>query len=211
MEAVHTGTTILACRCTDGVVIAADTRASVSSIVFDRNMTKIASITPDIYVAFSGVASAAQAIVQYARYYMNCLAINSERRTRVKVSVVAQICRKLIQSNKQFLQVMMIVAGMDDDGPHVFSVSHTGMLIEREIATGGSGSIYNTAYCDEHFKSGMTTGDAAKFLISAVSHSIVRDGYSGGPIRLVRVTKDGAMTKTVAPPDQPVSDSVVRT
>lgn len=211
MDTVHTGTTILAVRCSDGVLIAADSRASVYTTVVDRNMVKIASVTPEIFVAFSGTASHAQAIVKYLRYYIGCLAINTEGQARVKVAVIAQICRKLIQNNKQFLSVAMCVAGVDDEGPHVFAVTQTGMIAERELATAGSGSIYNTAYCDENFKKGMTTTEAADFALKTVNYSIVRDGYSGGSIRLIKVTKDGAMMKVVTPPEQPVNDSVVKT
>lgn len=216
MEGPH-GTTIMAIRCSDGVVLGADTRASVGTVAMIRNMQKITSITPEIFVCHSGSASSTQALAKLTKYYMGVIQMNSDGQSKPKVEIAAQVLRKILQHNKNFLSAQMIVAGIDDEGPHVFMIMQTGMGIERWFAAGGSGSTYLTSYCDEFLpknleeREKMTTKQAASFIVQAISHAIIRDGYSGGAINIVKVTKDGAMMKSFRPQDQPVNETVVKT
>lgn len=205
------GTTIMAVRCSDGVVLGADTRASVGSVAMIRNMAKITSITPQIFVCHSGTASATQALAKFAKYYLAALQINSDGQTKPKVAIAAQVIRKILQANKDFLSAQMIVAGIDDEGPHVYMIMQTGMSVERSFAAGGSGSTYLVSYCDEFFREDMTTNEAASFVLQAINHAAIRDGYSGGAINIVKVTPEGAMAKSFKPKDQPVNETVVRT
>jgi 20S proteasome alpha/beta subunit len=85
------------------------------------------------------------------------------------------------------------------------------MALERDIATGGTGSIYLASYGDEYFRPGMTLDEAEVFALRAVNHATIRDGYSGGPIQIVRVTIDGATRKWYMPDKQPLDVSIVKT
>jgi len=87
----------------------------------------------------------------------------------------------------------MIVAGYDPiKGGEVYQVALGGFLSKDKIALTGSGSTYITGYCDTHFKENMTKEECKTFLLNAVSLAIYRDGSSGGVVRIMDVTKDGA-------------------
>jgi 20S proteasome alpha/beta subunit len=211
MDRVSTGTTILALKCSDGVILAADSRASAGSYIVIREMSKITAVAPSIYVCHSGTASATQCLDRMVRYYLNAHAIWTPDSVRPKVGIAAQVLRKLLQNNKDILSAQMIVAGVDDEGGHVYAVMQSGMGIAREFAAGGSGSTYLTAYFDEYFRAGMTLVEAEEWALTAITYATVRDGFSGGPIQVVRIGKDGASAKWYTPDKQPFDMSIVKT
>lgn len=93
------------------------------------------------------------------------------------------------------------------------------MLVRQPVATGGSGSTYVYGYVDKNFKPNMTKDECMKFVLngkgniflnftwshslsslstlcflfsfSAVTLAMLRDGSSGGCVRLGVITKDG--------------------
>ena len=57
MSHKKTGTTIVGCKFRDGVVLAADTRATGGSIVGDKNCEKIHNLAPNIFCCGAGTAA----------------------------------------------------------------------------------------------------------------------------------------------------------
>ena len=55
-----TGTTIVGVKYADGIVLAADTRATGGSIVVEKNCEKIHYIAPNIYACGAGTAADTQ-------------------------------------------------------------------------------------------------------------------------------------------------------
>lgn len=202
------GTTIMGFVHDGGVILAADSRASIGTYVAIRDTNKITSITPKIYVCHSGSASSTQALSKFVKHYLGVVGVYSNKNPSVKV--VAETLRKILQSNKEYLQAQMIVGGVDDNGPAVYIVMQSGMAIQREMAMGGSGSTYLLSYCDNKWKPGMTLEEGEKFAVRAINFATIRDGYSGGPINVVEISKDGATRKWFKPDQQPLDISVVR-
>jgi 20S proteasome subunit beta 1 len=53
-------------------------------------------------------------------------------------------------------------------------------------------------------RDGLTREETEELVIEAVSLAMARDGSSGGVVRLVTISKDGAEKRLVLPKDQPV-------
>jgi 20S proteasome alpha/beta subunit len=104
-----------------------------------------------------------------------------------------------------------VLGGVDDDGAHVYAVMQSGMAIARDFAMGGSGSTYLAAYGDEYFRRGMTLDEGEAWALAAVTHATVRDGYSGGPIQIVRIAAGGATARWYTPDKQPFDLAIVKT
>lgn len=208
---LSTGTTIMAMVCADGVLLAADSRATTGPYVAMRDMNKVTPITPYIYVCHSGSAADTEALAHIVTYYTNHLAVYSNTNSRVPVEVVAQVLRKFLQKNKEALQAQMIIAGVDDKGPSLYMLMQSGCAIQRIFAAGGSGSTYITSYCDQFFKPNMTVEEGRQFALKAINHATIRDGYSGGTIKTVSITNDGAITKLFKPSQQPLDYKIVKT
>lgn len=66
------------------------------------------------------------------------------------------------------------------------------MNVQVPFAIGGSGSAYITGFFDKYWIDDMSEGECVEFCKRAVAHAFARDGSSGGSVRLVVVTENGA-------------------
>jgi len=85
----------------------------------------------------------------------------------------------------------LIVVGWDPyKGPQIYTVAPGGSVFESKWSLGGSGSGYIYGYVDANYREEFTFEEARKLVVNAISHAMVRDGSSGGVVRLLNVTKD---------------------
>lgn len=73
----------------------------------------------------------------------------------------------------------------------IYSVPIGGMLSRQKVSIGGSGSSYVYGYVDANFKPGMTQQEAVDFVTKTLTLAILRDGSSGGVVRLGVITEKG--------------------
>ena len=207
---VSMGTTLLAIQCTDGVVMASDSRTSSGAFIASRATNKITEIAPNIFCARCGAAADTQALARYARYYLGAYATFTENPNARSVQIVANTIKTILFQNKQYLSAGLIIGGYDEtEGPQVYTVDVSAMCLRRKIATNGSGSTYLQAFIDANYKEDFTVAEATEFATRAINHAIIRDGSSGGVINLVQITADGAKRITVRPNQQPMNSDIV--
>lgn len=187
-EEVMTGTTIMAIKINNGVIIGADSRTSLGTYIPSRFTDKLTPLTDYIYCCRSGSSADTQAIAKLVSNKL--LEIESINEKKVSVAVAAKLASTIISDNPTLL-AGLILAGYDDKGPSIFSVNLGGATLEREWAIGGSGSGYIYGYCDSNFKSGMTLEEGIQFVKNAVTHAIKRDNHSGGCVRMAFIGRDG--------------------
>lgn len=191
--AVETGTTIVACCYSGGVVLGADTRTSAGSYVVNRAARKITKLSDRICVCRSGSAADTQAVAQIARLQTLLYAQELPRQFKgeARVKVVAHLLQHLCFEYKDQLTAGLIVGGWDPvEGPQAFSIPVGGACIPVKYTAGGSGSVFITAFLDENFRPDLTKDEALQLVTKAVGHAISRDGSSGGMIRLVTIEKE---------------------
>lgn len=94
----------------------------------------------------------------------------------------------------------MIIAGYDpQNGGQVYQVPLGGSLHLQPYSIGGSGSTYIYGYCDANWKEGMSEEEGIAFVKGALREAIKWDGSSGGVIRLVVLTRKGAVRHLYLP------------
>ncbi|CDJ36455.1 proteasome component PRE3 precursor, putative [Eimeria mitis] len=190
---VQTGTTIVACCYAGGVVLGADSRTSAGSYVVNRAARKITRLSDRICVCRSGSAADTQALAQIARVQLQMYSQELPRQYEgaARVRVAAHLLQKLSYEYKDVLTAGLIVGGWDPvEGPQVFSIPIGGSCIPVKYTAGGSGSVFITAFLDEHFRPDLTKEEAMQLVSKAVAHAIHRDGSSGGLIRLVTIEEE---------------------
>lgn len=74
----------------------------------------------------------------------------------------------------------------------MYSIPLGGSLHKQAYAIGGSGSTYIYGFCDAHWREGMEEAEAVDFVKRALQEAIKWDGSSGGVIRMVVLTAQGA-------------------
>lgn len=94
----------------------------------------------------------------------------------------------------------IILAGYDPrHGGQVYSIPLGGSLHKQAYAIGGSGSTYIYGYCDANWKENMTEEEGVDFVKSSLQEAIKWDGSSGGVIRMVVLTAEGAVRHLYLP------------
>lgn len=94
----------------------------------------------------------------------------------------------------------MIIAGYTPKhGGSVYSIPLGGSLHKQSYAIGGSGSTYIYGYCDSYWKENMSEQEGIEFVKGALREAIKWDGSSGGVIRLVVLTNEGAIRHLYLP------------
>lgn len=91
-----TGTTIVGLIFKDGVVLAADTRATAGTIVADKNCEKIHYLAPNIYCCGAGTAADTEHTTNEISSQLELLRLNTRRQSRV-ATAVARLSDKLFK------------------------------------------------------------------------------------------------------------------
>ena len=97
----------------------------------------------------------------------------------------------------------IIIAGYDArHGGQVYSIPLGGSLHRQPYAIGGSGSTYIYGYCDANWREDMSEEQGVAFVKGALQEAIRWDGSSGGVIRMVVLTAEGAVRHLYLPDNE---------
>jgi len=209
------GTTLVALKFKDGVVVAADTRTSVSGYVSNKFARKINVITDCCVLCRSGSAADTQWLAREAtreflarKWRFSPQAdVGAADKSASSISQVAHFLRyKIRESNgksRQALQASLICAGVDGEGPHIFGITQGGSMWEEDMfCVSGSGSTYSLGLLDSlKLKSsdGYTKTQAVELITKLLHLSMARDGSSGGIVRIMILTSEGIQETTIYP------------
>ncbi|CDM28936.1 hypothetical protein DTO013E5_1256 [Penicillium roqueforti] len=195
---VNLGTSIMAINFKDGVILGADSRTTTGAYIANRVTDKLTQVHDTIWCCRSGSAADTQAVADIVSYHLNMYGVtNTEAPT---TQVAASLFQELCYENKDALSAGIILAGWDArHGGQVYSIPLGGSLHKQSFAIGGSGSTYIYGYTDAHWREQMTEEEGIDFVRSALQEAIKWDGSSGGVIRLVVLTKAGAVRHLYLP------------
>lgn len=186
-EEISTGTTIMAFKYRDGILLAADSRTSSGSLVSSRVTDKLTELTPLIYCCRSGSAADTQRIVRNVERDVKLSSLKKGKRPSVEIA--ARMIKNIIYQNRDILTAAILVAGYDDM-PRIFKVNICGTITEENIALSGSGSGYAYGFVDDAYVPDMSLEDAIEFAKKVISMAIRRDNFSGGVIRIASIEQN---------------------
>ncbi|XP_049847829.1 proteasome subunit beta type-6-like [Schistocerca gregaria] len=190
------GTSIMAVEFDGGVIMGADSRTTTGAYIANRVSDKITNIAENIWVCRSGSSADTQAVASYVKWYLDMHSIEMNQPPLVKTA--ALLAQQICYNNKAYLVAGLIVGGWDSTyGGQVYQITLGGLLQREKFAIGGSGSTYIIGHCDKQYKDAMTKEECAQFVSEALTLAMLRDGSSGGIIRMVTITKDGSQRSTI--------------
>ncbi|MHA1589904.1 MAG: proteasome subunit beta [Candidatus Njordarchaeales archaeon] len=186
------GTTTVGVIFRDGVVIAADKRASAGTFIASKKAQKIYAIADRIVFTTSGLVADAQILVRWIQNHVRRLTIERERPPLVKevANLTAILLHNYFRSLLPF-QVHFIIAGLDTFGPHIFFLDHSGAVQEDKFMATGSGSPIAFGVLEAYYKESMAEEEAIRLVLRALRSAIRRDTATGDGIDLAVVTKEG--------------------
>ena len=184
------GTTTVGLIFQEGVVLATEKRATMGYLIASKKAKKVYQIADRIGMTIAGGVGDAQ---QLARgMTVECSLYNIRRGRPMSVAAASTLLSNILNNNRYYpYYVQLLVGGVDESGPALFSVDAMGGATkEEEIVATGSGSPIAYGVLEDRFTRGMKRKDAIGLAVRAVRAAVKRDAGSGEGIYVVVITKD---------------------
>jgi proteasome beta subunit len=184
-----TGTTTVALKCKDGVILAADKRATMGHFISNTEAQKVYQLDDKIAATIAGGVGDAQNIMRLIRAESKLYKMN--RKQPMTVKAAATLTSNVLNGNRYYpYLVMSIIAGIDSD-PRVFSIDPVGGLMEEDYISTGSGSPIAYGVLEGDYKKDKSVADMTKTAVKAIAVAQKRDSASGNGVTLTTITKNG--------------------
>ena len=174
-SATYHGTTTVGLVCSDGVVLATDTRVTAGGFIAHKRGKKLLKITDNLAMTISGTVADAQNVVDTLKYYANIYTIEKGRPMPVKAA--AQVVSNMLFSSRLYPYIAdVLVGGVDSKGGSLFNVDFFGSINQEKVIATGSGSPVAYGILEAEFKEGIPTVKgyplAAKAIIAATRRNV---------------------------------------
>lgn len=189
---VKHGTTTVALSFKDGVVMAADNRASAGYMVASPKAKKLHVLGKSTAMSIAGSVSDAQYLVKLMRAEINLYELNREREmpTRMIGNLLSNVLYGQYRSMFPYF-IGPILAGVDEKGGHIYPMDIAGSMTEEPWASTGSGSPYAIGVMEAMWKPDLDAAEAKKVALLALRSAIKKDIATGDGMDLLVLTKDG--------------------
>lgn len=190
-EQIKKGTTTCALTCKDGVVLAADTRASAGLFIADRHVMKIQKVDSHLGLTIAGGVADAQNLVDTMRYNANIYRFQNKELIPIKSA--ARLCSNILFNQRYFpFYVQLIMAGYTKgEGAIIYNLDLFGSISSEKFISTGSGSPVAYGYLESEFREGLSVNEAYKIAMHAIAAAIRRNAGTGDNINVVIIDKDG--------------------
>jgi proteasome beta subunit len=186
VEGVTHGTTVVAIRFVDGVVMAGDRRATSGNLISHRTMEKVYPADRHSGVAIAGAAGPAMDMVRLFQLQLE----HYEKVEGVELSLegkanqLSSMVRAHLPAAMQGLAVVPLFAGFDTRrrSGRLFQYDVTGGRYEETgFATTGSGSLHAGTVIKLGYRDDLDRAATLDLAISALFNAADEDSATGGP------------------------------
>lgn len=192
---VKKGTTTVGLVCRDGIVVAAEKRATIGSFIADKKAEKIVAISDKMILTTAGTVSDAQLLVKLVRAELKLKQVRTGRESTVKET--ANLLGGMIYGNIRRYSIIpgitqFLLAGLDSSGTHLYDLFVDGSVMPADdYVSSGSGSIVVYGILEAMYRKDMTVKEGTELALKAINAAMQRDSASGNGIAIYNITKDG--------------------
>jgi proteasome beta subunit len=185
VEVAH-GTTVVAIRYADGVVMAGDRRATAGHLIANRRIEKVYPADDFSGIAIAGAAGVA---INMVRLFQTQLEHYEKIEGEVlslegKANQLSQLVRANLPAAMQGMVVVPLFAGYDERRGHgrVFSFDLTGGKYEEtDYHANGSGGLHAKNWIKAAWNADMPRDDAVDLALRSLFAAADEDAATGGP------------------------------
>ncbi|ANF22906.1 archaeal proteasome endopeptidase complex subunit beta [Thermococcus piezophilus] len=183
------GTTTVGIVCKDGVVLAADKRASLGNMILSKDVTKVFQIDDHLALAGAGNVGDILALVRLLQAETRLYMAKVGREMSVKA--LATLTANILHGNR-FMPYFgwFLIAGYNEE-PALYSVDMAGGVTGDKFTAAGSGMELAFAVLENEYKDDMTVKEGVKLALKAINIATRRDVFTGDGITLITLTKEG--------------------
>ncbi len=186
------GTTTVGILCRDGIVLAADRRATAGYLIADKRAEKIVKISDKMAITTAGSVSDAQLLVKLIRAELTLKKLRTDREPTVKET--ANLLSGMVYSNIRKFSIIpgishFVLGGVDKYGLHMYDLFVDGSLMECVDYIGsGSGSVMAYGVLDTLYGKDMTLKEGVPLAIKAINAALQRDVATGDGVDVATIT-----------------------
>ena len=194
MDKYMKGTTTVGVVCRDAVLLAADHRATMGTLIADKEAKKIWEIADHMALTTAGVVGDNQALVRLMKAEAALYELQSRK---MPVDAAATLLSNILNQQRYYpLYIQMILGGYDTEG-RVYEVDMVGGITPKKYAATGSGSPVSYGVLEALFKENMGVDEAKEVVIKAMKAAIERDSAVGNGFDILAITKKGITRELV--------------
>tara|TARA_Y100000034_G_scaffold101051_1_gene125024 strand:- start:7374 stop:8009 length:636 start_codon:yes stop_codon:yes gene_type:complete len=192
---LKTGTTTIGIVCKDGIILAADKRATAGYLVVNKKEQKIHEVSNNMALTTAGTVSDIQLMVKLVRAEIKLKSIRVDREPTVKET--ANLLAGLVYQNiRKFSTIPgishFLFAGVDKTGFTLYDIFPDGSLSKHDDYTcSGSGSVYAYGVLETLHSKDITIDQGIKLALKAINAAMQRDIASGNGIDILTITSTG--------------------
>jgi len=200
------GTTTIGLIFNEGVILATEKRATMGNLVASKKAKKLYKVADRIGMTTAGGVGDAQQLARLMT--VECSLYQVRRGRPMTVGALSTLLSNYLNQNRYYpFYVQLLVGGVDDSGPGMYSVDALGGATkEEEIVATGSGSPMAYGVLEDRYRRDIGEKEAIDLAIRALKAAMRRDTGSGEDISIVVITKDKyeestyEMQKQISPP-----------
>ena len=185
-----TGTTTVGLIFAGGVILATEKRATMGYMIASKRAKKVYQIADRIGMTIAGGVGDAQQLARIITVECNLYQIRRSR--AITVGAASTLLSNYLNQNRYFpYYVQLLVGGIDEHGPSVYSVDAMGGATkEEDIVSTGSGSPMAYGVLEDRYRPDMSEEEATESAVRALKSVMKRDAGSGEGIHVVIITKE---------------------
>lgn len=191
------GTTTVGISCTDGVVLASDTRV-VQGYYFiaHKRGKKILKIDDYIAATISGGVADAQALISTLQWEARSYRL--ERGVNMPVKAAANIASIILSSTRMApLYIQLIIGGYDREGASLYVLDPLGGFSKEVFVGSGSGSPVALGYLEAELKPPVSVENAVPIAVKSILAAMQRDTATGNDFEVMIVDSKGCRELTL--------------
>ena len=184
------GTTTIGVVCKNGVILSSDTRVTMGYFVAHKRGKKIHKIDDHLAMTIAGTVADAQWTVDILKVNAQLYKLTNHR--KMPVSAAARLIANLLFSSRYYpLLTQVLIGGVDDAGPHVYSLDPLGSLTEEKCVATGSGSPIAYGVLEDQYREDATVEELLPIVVRAVHSAMKRDAASGDSFDVAIINESG--------------------
>ena len=195
---LKTGTTTVGIKCKDGIVLAADRRATAGNLIVDKRAEKVHKLSDFFAVTIAGSVSEAQLLIKLIKAELKLKEMRTGKFPNAKEA--ANLLGGLLYSSIRRMSMMPAVAhfllgARDAHGTHLYDLFPDGSVTKvPDYVSSGSGSVFAYGVLESQYTTNLTIKEGIALATKAINAALQRDTYSGNGIE-VAVVREEAVEK----------------
>jgi proteasome beta subunit len=183
-----TGTTILGLVCKDGVVMAAERRATMGTLIAHKATKKLYKIDEHMALCTAGLVGDLQVLSRYLCAEANLYRL--KRGVLMPINSAATLMSNIMNQRKFYpYYVQLVLGGWDANGGSVYSLDAAGGAIPDKYTAGGSGSPYVFGVLEDLYEDGLSASEGMDIAARAITAAMGRDSASGNGITMAVINE----------------------